>query len=178
MNKHKHIGKLMSLALRHNPKVLWLELDENGWAEVDKLIEGLNRKRISMDMELLTEIVETNDKQRYSFNESKTKIRANQGHSISVNLDLEEKTPPAVLYHGTVGKFLDAIREKGLLKMSRQHVHLSATKDTATVVGSRRGKPVILVVKAAEMHASGHTFYISKNGVWLTEHVPPEFIEE
>lgn len=178
MNKHKNIGKLMSLALRHNPGVLKLELDDLGWANVDQLIAGLNRKGIKMDVDFLTEIVETNDKQRYAFNADKTKIRANQGHSIKVDLELTEEEPPHTLYHGTVHKFMEAIRDKGLLKMSRQHVHLSHTKETAITVGSRRGKPVILKVEANKMHTNGYKFYRSKNGVWLTDHVPAEYIME
>lgn len=177
MNKHKNIGKLMSLALRHNPAVLNLELDPQGWVPVDDLIKGIQSKGIRMDLERLTEIVETNDKKRYSFSDDKLKIRANQGHSISVDLGLEPIEPPYTLYHGTVGKFVTEILEKGLLRMSRQHLHLSHTKDTAVVVGSRRGRPVILKIKAKEMYEKGYDFYRSENGVWLTDHVPPEFIE-
>ena len=178
MNKqNKHIGKLMSLALRHQPDVLQLELDKQGWVHVTDLLKGLNRKGIRIDRARLNEIVETNDKKRYAFSEDGLKIRANQGHSIKVELNLIKQEPPYTLYHGTVGKFMQNINEKGLLKMSRQHVHLSATKDTATAVGSRRGRPVILKINAKEMHENGFDFYCSENGVWLTEHVPPEFFE-
>ncbi len=177
MRTDKSIGKLMSLALRHNPKVLNIELDENGWVSVDELIKGLNRKQIQMDMERLTHLVETNDKKRYRFNADKTKICANQGHSVEVNLNLKVIEPPHTLYHGTVNKFMASIREKGLIKGTRHHVHLSETKDTAISVGSRRGKPVILKVSAKLMHEQGFNFYKSENGVWLTENVPPKFIE-
>lgn len=178
MKTDKSIGKLMSLALRHNPKVLNLELDNNGWASVDELIKGLNKKNISMDMERLTHLVESNDKKRYRFNEDKTKICANQGHSIKIDLKLEAVEPPYTLYHGTVQKFMESIRKTGLQKQNRHHVHLSATTDTAISVGSRRGKPVILKVNAKKMHLEGHAFYLSDNGVWLTDHVPPEYIEK
>ncbi len=177
MKTDKSIGKLMSLALRHNPKVLNIELDENGWVSVDELIKGLNRKHIQMDMERLTQLVETNDKKRYRFNADKTKICANQGHSVEVNLNLKAIEPPHTLYHGTVNKFMASIREKGLIKGTRHHVHLSETKDTAISVGSRRGKPVILKISAKLMHEQGFNFYQSENGVWLTENVPPKFIE-
>lgn len=172
----KSIGKLMSLALRHNPKVLDIELDENGWASVNELINGLNNKDIPMDLERLTELVETNDKKRYRFNADKTKICANQGHSVEVNLDLKALEPPHTLYHGTVQKFMASIREKGLIKGSRHHVHLSETKETAIAVGSRRGKPIILKIEAKFMHAQGFEFYQSENGVWLIDHIPPKFI--
>jgi putative RNA 2'-phosphotransferase len=128
-------------------------------------------------MEELEEVVATNTKKRFSFNEDKTKIKANQGHSIKVDLALQPKQPPSYLYHGTVEKFLQSIREKGLIKGSRHHVHLSADKETAINVGSRRGKPIILTIKSGEMHAQNHIFYQSENGVWLTETVPTEYIE-
>jgi len=177
MKTDKSIGKLMSLALRHNPKVLNLELDANGWASVSDLIDGLNKKNIPMDLNRLTELVESNDKKRYRFNDDKSKICANQGHSIKIDLDLQATEPPFTLYHGTVQKFMQSIRNEGLQKQSRHHVHLSATEETAITVGSRRGKPVILKVNAKKMHAVGYPFFLSDNGVWLTDHVPPEFIE-
>jgi putative RNA 2'-phosphotransferase len=124
----------------------------------------------------LKQVVADSDKQRFALSDDGTLIRANQGHSVAVDLDLEPLTPPDVLYHGTVAKFLDAIREKGLLKGKRHHVHLSGDKATASNVGSRRGKPVILTIESNRMHALGLMFYLSKNGVWLTDHVPPEYI--
>ena len=175
-NKVKHISKLMSLVLRHQPDVIGAELDENGWLSVDELMEGIRKKGIKIDFDLLVEVVETNNKQRFAFNDERTKIRASQGHSVKVDVELKVSVPPAILYHGTVARFLDAINEKGLLPMSRQHVHLSKDLATARNVGGRRGSPVILKVKAEEMHAEGFTFYISENGVWLTDHVPANYI--
>ena len=125
----------------------------------------------------LEEIVATNSKQRFAFNEGHTRIRASQGHSVSVDLDLPIKEPPQFLYHGTVSKFMDAIRMQGLQKMSRQHVHLSADIDTAKLVGSRRGQPIILRIDSAAMQTAGHKFYLSENGVWLTDEVPASFID-
>lgn len=174
----KRISKFLSLLLRHQPETIGLKLDKNGWAMVDELIEKSKRRNRTLSKEILKEVVATNDKKRFSFNEDETMIRANQGHSLK-NIDLELKAivPPEFLYHGTVPKFMQAIREKGLLKMSRQHVHLSQDLQTAMKVGSRRGVPTILIVKSGEMHVKGFEFYQSKNGVWLTDHVPVEFIE-
>lgn len=173
----KRMSKFMSLVLRHRPEVTGLELDKNGWAKTAELIEKSKAKELFFTHDIIKEIVETNDKKRFSFNEDETLIRANQGHSIQ-NVDIEMKTvePPHTLYHGTVGKFIESIREKGLLKGNRQHVHLSADIETAKNVGGRRGVPVILKVEAKKMHEAGHQFYRSKNGVWLTDYVPTEFI--
>jgi putative RNA 2'-phosphotransferase len=176
-NQHKNISKLLSLVLRHRPETIDITLDENGWASVPELIQKINHKGIPLDEWLLQQIVADNDKQRFAFNEDKTLIRANQGHSIDVELQLEAKMPPPFLFHGTVVTFVAAIRKEGLQKMSRQHVHLSADRDTATRVGARRGTPVILVVRAGDMHAQGFVFYQSANGVWLTHTVPQQFIE-
>lgn len=168
----------MSLILRHQPDVIGVELDENGWLEVDKLIEGINKKKgMNLNFETLTEVVEENDKKRFAFNEDQTKIRANQGHSAKVDVELKETIPPAKLYHGTVAKFVDAIMETGLVPMSRLHVHLSADVGTATNVGSRRGKPLILEIDADSMHKDGCLFYRSENGVWLTQEVPARYIK-
>lgn len=173
--KKKRIGKYISLILRHEPAKVGLVLDDAGWASVDDLLAGLakNGKRLSFDS--LRDIVETNDKQRYSFNEDMTRIRANQGHSLNLDLKLEVAEPPEVLYHGTATRFLTDINEKGLLKRNRHHVHLSAEKTTAENVGRRHGKPVILAVSAGAMHRHGFEFYCSENGVWLTDHVPPKY---
>jgi putative RNA 2'-phosphotransferase len=176
-DKHlKRISKLLSLVLRHKPQRLNLRLDKNGWMEVDMLLQAINRSGLSVDMELLDKVVAENDKQRFAFNEDKSKIRANQGHSVDVDVELKPAAPPKYLYHGTVAKFLDAIRETGLKKMSRQHVHLSATPETATKVGSRRGKPFILTIDAEQMAKDGYVFYLSTNGVWLTDEVPVRYI--
>lgn len=173
----KHISKFLSYVLRHNPDKLGITIDGNGWTSVEMLLQKINTGEYSLSMEELEEVVATNTKKRFSFNEDKTQIRANQGHSIKVDLALQPKQPPTYLYHGTVEKFMQSIREKGLLKGSRHHVHLSADKETATNVGSRRGKPIILTIKSGDMHAQNHTFYQSENGVWLTETVPTEYIE-
>lgn len=166
----------MSLVLRHDPSVIGINLDKNGWASVDDLISGINKKGKKLDFDILVEVVETNNKKRFAFNENKTKIRASQGHSLSVDVELKEEVPPKKLYHGTVDKFLDLIMESGLKKMSRQHVHLSHELATATDVGSRRGKPVILSVDSEQMHQDGIKFYKSDNGVWLVDKVLPEYI--
>lgn len=125
---------------------------------------------------MLEKVVADNDKQRFSFSDDGQKIRANQGHSVQVDLKLEPQTPPDILYHGNVERFLESIRQEGLIPGSRQHVHLSADTKTATAVGSRRGKPIILEIAAAQMHRDGYHFFISQNGVWLTDKVPPEYI--
>lgn len=173
---HKPISKLMSLVLRHKPEHLGLTLDENGWVEVDKLLAVMKRSGKHVDRPLLEKVVRENDKQRFAFSDDKLRIRANQGHSVKVDVELEQKVPPAILLHGTVENFLDLIRESGLKKMSRQHVHLSAELETANKVGSRRGKPVILEIDAEKMNQEGYVFFLSANGVWLTDQVPPRFI--
>ena len=175
----KKISKFLSFVLRHHPEKFGLTLDVNGWADVDELLEKIYQPdRPSIDRALLEHIVETNDKKRFAFNEDGTKIRASQGHSLkSVDLKLEAQEPPQVLYHGTVHKFMEAIRADGLQKMNRQHVHLSADRKTATNVGSRRGVPVILSIRAMDMHTDGHAFYLSDNGVWLTDSVPQNYID-
>ncbi|NMH88974.1 RNA 2'-phosphotransferase [Flavivirga algicola] len=171
----KQISKFLSLILRHQPEKIGLTLDENGWALVNDILE---KSKLQFTLEELNEVVITNDKQRFSFNADKTKIRANQGHSLkTVDLNLEAQIPPRFLYHGTVPKFIPKIKSQGLKKMNRQHVHLSKDRDTAIKVGSRRGKPVILSIRALDMYNNGHQFFISNNGVWLTDTVPFEFID-
>ncbi|WP_298313093.1 RNA 2'-phosphotransferase [uncultured Aquimarina sp.] len=173
----KQISKFLSLILRHNPGKIGLKLDENGWADVGELISKANKHRNQLNTETLEEVVATNDKKRFAFNEDETKIRANQGHSIKVDLEYTPIQPPEFLYHGTVGKFREDIRRKGLLKMSRHHVHLSEELETAMKVGSRRGVPIILTVRSGDMHRDGIEFYQSDNGVWLTDSVATEYIE-
>lgn len=173
----KRISKFLSLILRHNPQTIGIELDKNGWANVEELRSKCAKRKVSFTRDQLEEVVETNDKQRFTFNEDKTKIRASQGHSISIDLELKEQEPPEYLYHGTVAKFMDSIKSQGLKKISRQHVHLSYERETATKVGSRRGKPIILSVRSGEMFRNNMKFYRSKNGVWLTDNVPDNFIE-
>jgi putative RNA 2'-phosphotransferase len=173
----KRISKLLSLVLRHEPEYIGLELDGNGWAVVAELMAKAAKKGYTFSREELEEVVVTNDKQRFAFDEDGLKIRANQGHSIEVDLEMIAQTPPTVLYHGTVERFLVAIRSEGLKKMSRQHVHLSKDRETAIKVGSRRGKPLILTVRAGDMAMDGFVFFLSENGVWLTDAVPAKYID-
>lgn len=171
------ISKFMSLILRHNPSAAGITLDGNGWADVNLLIAGMNKsRRTSVTFDDIKEVVATNDKKRFAFNDDFTKIRANQGHSVKVDVELNEAVPPAILYHGTISKFVRAIRAEGLKPQSRLHVHLSADRETATKVGSRRGTAVILVINAFKMHEDGYKFYLSENGVWLTDAVPAVYI--
>ncbi|WP_291910445.1 RNA 2'-phosphotransferase [Chitinophaga sp. CB10] len=170
----KHISKFLSLVLRHKPEEIGLQLDESGWADVEELIA---KSDIRFTKEDLFEIVATSDKQRFALNEDRTKIRANQGHSIEVDLGLPPAVPPDLLYHGTASDTVDVIRKDGIQRMSRQYVHLSTVKDTAVQVGGRHGKPVILTVRAGEMHADGLQFYLSENKVWLTDYVPAKYID-
>ena len=177
-DKHKKHSKFLSYVLRHKPESIGISLDENGWVEVSVLLEACNAAGQNISEELLKEIVESNDKKRFALNDTEDRIRASQGHSVkNIDLALEEIEPPENLYHGTVEKFLGAIEKTGLQKMNRQHVHLSATKETATSVGSRRGKPIILEVNASSMYKAGHKFYCSTNGVWLTDSVPWKYID-
>jgi putative RNA 2'-phosphotransferase len=168
-------SKYMSLILRHKPETIHITLDEHGWAEVDEFIEGIAKTR-EFNMDILEEIVRTDEKQRYSFNEDRTLIRANQGHSIPVDVELDEVEPPEELWHGTAEKFVSSIDEQGLLHKSRLYVHLSNDRDTAFKVGRRHGKPVLYVVESGRMMRDGYKFYRSLNGVWLTEHVPSKYL--
>ena len=172
---YKETSKYMSLILRHKPEVIGITLDEHGWANVDELIEGISRTH-ECSMDILEEIVRTDEKQRYSFNEDKTLIRANQGHSIPVDVELEETLPPEELWHGTATKYEASIDEQGLIPKSRLYVHLSRDRETAVKVGQRHGKPVLYIVKAGEMSRDGYKFYLSKNGVWLTKAVPVRYL--
>lgn len=179
MKDLKKTSIFISLILRHNPGAIGISLDEHGWASVEELISGINKtKGYGLDMETLEEIVRTDNKQRYSFNEDKTLIRANQGHSINVDVELKEAEPPEQLFHGTGERFADSIRREGLKPMSRLYVHLSKDRETAEKVGSRHGKPHIFFVHSGRMFRAGYKFYLSENGVWLTKTVPPEFLEE
>ena len=172
-------SKFISLILRHKPETIGISLDEHGWADVRELIEGINASgNYHLDVELLEEIVRTDKKQRYSFNEDHTMIRANQGHSIPVDVELEEKTPPAVLYHGTGEKYTESIDSQGLIPKSRLYVHLSSDMETAKNVGSRHGRPVIYQVDCASMVEAGYKFYLSANHVWLTKEVPAKYLRK
>lgn len=169
-------SRRLAYFLRHDPGKIGLSLEPGGWVTVDALLGALTAHGISLTRAELDEVVETNNKRRFAFDETGARIRASQGHSVDVDLGLSAATPPDVLYHGTVAKFLDAILAEGLRPMSRHAVHLSATIDTAKSVGARRGKPVILQVDAAAMTADGHEFQVSANGVWLTPAVPPVYL--
>lgn len=169
-------SKMLSLVLRHKPEAIGLTLDEAGWADVGELLALLSQHGKPVDLALLEEVVETNDKQRFIFNLDGTRIRANQGHSVTVDLGLDAVTPPERLYHGTATLLLDSIEAAGLRPNGRQHVHLSAQLATAINVGGRHGNAVALVVDAKAMHAAGHVFYCSANGVWLTDTVPTAFL--
>lgn len=172
---YKETSKYMSLILRHKPETIGISLDEHGWANVDELIEGISRTH-ECSMDILEEIVRTDEKQRYSFNEDKTLIRANQGHSIPVDVELEETLPPEELWHGTATKYEASIDAQGLIPKSRLYVHLSKDRETAVKVGQRHGKPVLYIVKAGEMNRDGYKFYLSKNGVWLKKKVPVKYL--
>jgi len=172
----KSASKFMSLVLRHRPALIGLELQEGGWASVDALLEGMRRKGHSFTREDLEILVANNDKSRFAFDPSGTLIRANQGHSVEVDLQLLPSSPPDVLYHGTHAPMQAAILREGFKKMKRHHVHLSEAVETAKAVGARRGTPVILRVDAKAMAAAGILFYRSENGVWLVDEVRPRFL--
>jgi len=165
-------SKFLSLILRHKPNTIGLSLDDNGWASIQHLLYAASVHGHNISRELLDEVVFTNDKQRFSYSHDGQMIRANQGHSVLINLELEPIVPPGMLYHGTVERFLNSIMASGLQKMKRQHVHLSATIETAINVGKRRGKPVVLSVNSGVMNRDGYQFFLSRNGVCLTESVP------
>jgi putative RNA 2'-phosphotransferase len=174
----KKTSKFLSYVLRHHPELINLNLDENGWANVDELITKSTNDTQGFTFEELNEIVETNDKKRFIFNEDKTRIRANQGHSIGIDLALKPQRPPEFLYHGTAQNNIESILEKGIEKRSRQHVHLSQDKETAIKVGMRHGKPIILTIKTGKMFEEGIEFYLSENEVWLTDYVDAKYISE
>lgn len=167
------VGKFLSLVLRHKPEEIGITLDKNGWADVGDLLKNMH-----ISKGLLDEIVSTNNKKRYEYNENNTKIRACQGHSVEVDLKLEPKDPPNILYHGTSDGFIESIKKNGLRAQNRNHVHLSVDKETASKVGQRHGgKTVVLIVRSEEYHKDGAEFYMSTNGVWLTKEVPYKYID-
>ncbi|RXZ83709.1 RNA 2'-phosphotransferase [Paenibacillaceae bacterium] len=170
------LGRFISLILRHQPDAAGISLDGNGWADVAELLAGMSRSGKSIDMATLERIVSSDTKQRYSFNADYTKIRANQGHSISVDVELTQCTPPNPLYHGTASRFLDSIRVEGITKQSRQYVHLTEDMQTARNVGSRYGSPVLLSIDTTAMLRDGHIFYLSANNVWNCSEVPWQYI--
>jgi putative RNA 2'-phosphotransferase len=170
------ISKFLSRHLRHDPRGLGLELKAGGWVAVEDLLAGCARKGMRISRADLDEVVRSSDKQRFSFDETGTRIRANQGHSVEIDLELAPAEPPAVLYHGTGHVTAEAIERDGLKRMRRHHVHLSRDEETARRIGARHGRPVIFEVDAARMAADGHVFYCSENGVWLVDTVPPEYL--
>lgn len=170
------ISKFLSRHLRHAPRDIGLELQEGGWVEVEDLLAGCRRAGLRLSEEDLEEVVEKNDKQRFSFDVTGLRIRANQGHSVPVDLQLTPCQPPDVLYHGTASDAVEAILRDGLKRMKRHHVHLSTSEQTAVKVGKRHGRPVVLVVDAARMHRDGAAFYCSDNGVWLVDEVPAGYL--
>lgn len=175
-NKENKLSVFISLVLRHKPEAACITLDEHGWANVDELIEGINKSGHQITMEILEEIVRSDEKSRYSFNQDRTLIRANQGHSVKVDVGLKEQEPPSILYHGTAKRFLESIFKDGLQPMSRLYVHLSKNHETAVKVGKRHGEPAVLQVDAGKMHCDGYKFYLSENGVWLTKDVPADYL--
>jgi putative RNA 2'-phosphotransferase len=169
-------SKLLSLVLRHKPQEIGITLDEAGWTRVSDLLDALTRYGEPMSQNELEALVASSDKQRFALNADHSMIRANQGHSVSVDLGLEPTTPPETLFHGTARRFVASILREGLSKKMRHHVHLHADHEIALVVGKRRGEAVILAIDAAGMHANGHRFYRTNNDVWLTDGVPPQYI--
>ena len=176
MSDDVRFSKRLSLWLRHKPEAGGLSLDESGWAETARVLAALERAGLGGGEPRLRRVLRDNDKQRFELSEDGLRIRARQGHSVEVELGWPEKVPPQLLFHGTTAKALDPIRAEGLKPMARHHVHLSPDEETARRVGSRRGAPVILTVRAGAMAAEGRRFYLTANGVWLTDSVPPEFI--
>jgi putative RNA 2'-phosphotransferase len=172
-----HISKFLSLVLRHQPETIGIKLDQNGWTDVDTLLKKSNSYGIKIDNETLRHIVETNSKKRFAFNDTRDKIRASQGHSVEIELGYRNQKPPEILFHGTGEKFVPSIIETGLDKRSRQHVHLSSDLDTAIKVGRRHGKPFVFKVLAEEMYYDNFQFFISNNGVWLTDNVPTKYLK-
>lgn len=171
------ISKFLSLVLRHKPETIGIQLDENGWTDVDKLIEKSNSYGIRFDKEILKLVVDTNSKKRFAYNETLDKIRASQGHSVDIELGYVNQKPPEILFHGTGEKSIQSILDTGLEKRTRQHVHLSNDIETAVKVGQRHGKPVVFKVLAKQMYIDKFEFFLSDNGVWLTDNVPTKYLK-
>ena len=175
--EQKHLSKFLSYVLRHHPESIGLNLDQQGWAEVDLLLLKSREKGKTLTREILEQVVANNNKQRFSFSEDKMRIRASQGHSVPVELGYTELEPPEILYHGTTEKVVASILSEGLQRRNRHHVHLSTDRETALQVGGRRGKPHIFKVEAGKMYRNSFVFFKSENGVWLTKEVPPQYIK-
>ncbi|WP_342648082.1 RNA 2'-phosphotransferase [Mucilaginibacter sp. CSA2-8R] len=171
------ISKFLSLVLRHQPELIGLTLSHEGWADIDELLALAAKHGQIITKDTLNVVVDTNSKKRFAFSDDRQYIRASQGHSVEVSLGYQPQTPPEILYHGTAVQSVNSILAMGLHKQKRQHVHLSTDMDTATKVGQRHGKPAILEVLTGDMHRQGYSFFLSENGVWLTDHVPPAFIK-
>ena len=174
----RNTGKFISYVLRHKPSAAYVELDENGWADVGELIDGVCKTGRALDLQRLEEIVQSDGKHRFDFNADHTKIRANQGHSVEVNVEMQSLAPPDVLYHGTAEKSLESIKKEGILKKTRNYVHLSKDIETAIKVGSRHGKPVVLKIDTKRMYFDGFEFLLSANNVWQTKQVPFDYVTE
>ena len=170
------LSKFLSFVLRHKPEAVGLQLDPGGWVEIADVIEKCRAHGKTLTKDLVEAIVATSPKQRFAISEDGLRVRANQGHSIEIDLGYEPSEPPELLFHGTVSSSIASIRSGGLKRMDRHHVHLSPDVATARAVGMRRGKPAVLQIAAARMHRDGHIFFVSANGVWLTERVPAEYI--
>ncbi|HBF4616110.1 RNA 2'-phosphotransferase [Clostridioides difficile] len=177
MSKKDKLSIFISLILRHKPETIGIKLDDYGYADVNELIEKINNTGRNINIEILEQIVKEDNKQRYSFNEDRSKIRANQGHSINVNVELRELEPPRFLYHGTATRFLDNIKKEGIISKSRLYVHLSNDIDTAVQVGKRHGIPIVLKINAGKMYENDYKFYLSENNIWLCEYIPFKYVE-
>ncbi|EGT5447322.1 TPA: RNA 2'-phosphotransferase [Clostridioides difficile] len=178
MSKKDKLSVFISLILRHKPEIIGIKLDDYGYADVNELIEKINNTGRNINIEILEQIVKEDNKQRYSFNDDRSKIRANQGHSINVNVELRELEPPRFLYHGTATRFLDNIKKEGIVSKSRLYVHLSNDIDTAVQVGKRHGVPVVLKINTGKMYENGYKFYLSENNIWLCKYIPFEYVEK
>ncbi|MDB4275021.1 RNA 2'-phosphotransferase [Akkermansiaceae bacterium] len=174
----KKVSRILSLVLRHDPKSIGLTLDENGWVPLADLVTGLQKDGKKIDQEIVERVVANSDQQRFAISEDGLLIRANQGHSVDVKLELEEKEPPTWLFHGTSLRALTVIEGQGIHKQERDYVHLSADQSTARKCAQRKGKPVVIEVASKLMHKNGHVFYQADNGVWLTDHIPPDYMNK
>lgn len=171
-----NLSKFISLILRHKPEIIDIQVDKNGWCDVEELLDRMKNKGRAITRAQLDHIVESDNKGRYTYNSNGTKIRANQGHSIKVDVELKQEIPPKYLYHGTIQKYVEPIMKDGIKKGQRQYVHLSENVEVANTVGKRRGKPVILKIEAGLMHQQGYKFYLSKNNVWLCDYIPSMYV--